>query len=60
MRGSWAITKVPALLPRFRPYDKVADVTTAGADDVTPDAEGDVVLAAQPGQRMQNPRIGGT
>jgi hypothetical protein len=34
-------------------------VNTAGADDVTPDAEGDVVLAAQPGQRMQNPRIGG-
>jgi hypothetical protein len=31
-------------------------MNAAGADDVTPDAEG-VVLAAQPGQRMQNPRI---
>ena len=43
---------------RFRPYDQVTDVNTAGADDVTPDAEGDVVLAAQPGQGMQDPRIG--
>ena len=43
---------------RFRPYDKVTDVNTAGADDVTPDAEGYVVLAAQPGQGMQDPRIG--
>jgi hypothetical protein len=44
---------------KFRPYDEVTDVNVAGADDVTPDAEGDVVLAAQPGQRMQNPRISG-
>ena len=50
--------KVPALLrERFRPYYEVTDVNTAGADDVTPDTEGDVVLAADPGQRMQNPRI---
>jgi hypothetical protein len=41
------------------PSYKVTDVNTAGADDVTPDTEGDVVLAAQPGQRMQNPRISG-
>jgi hypothetical protein len=33
-------------------------VNAAGADDLAPDAEGDVVFAAQPGQRMQNPRIG--
>jgi hypothetical protein len=45
------------LCRRVRPYYKVTEVTAAGADDVTPDAEGDVVLAAQPGQRMQNPRI---
>jgi hypothetical protein len=45
---------------RFRPYYKVTDMNTAGAADVTPDAKGDVVLAAQPGQRVQNPRIGGS
>jgi hypothetical protein len=33
-------------------------VNTAGLDDVRPDAEGDVVLAAQPDQRVQDPRIG--
>ena len=27
-------------------------------NDVRPDTEGDVVVAAQPGQRMQNSRIG--
>jgi hypothetical protein len=50
---------MPLFCKRFRAYDKVPDVNTAGADDVTPDAEGDVALAAQPGQRMQNPRISG-
>jgi hypothetical protein len=34
-------------------------MNAARADDVTPDAEGDVVLAAQTGQRMQDPRISG-
>jgi hypothetical protein len=29
-------------------------VDAAGADDVRPDAEGDVVLAAQPDQRVQS------
>jgi len=43
----------------FRPYYKITDMNTARADDVTPDPEGDVVLAAQPGQRVQNPRISG-
>jgi len=42
----------------FRPSDKVTDVNTARTDDAAPDAEGDVVLAAQPGQGMQDPRIG--
>ena len=42
----------------LRPCYKITDVNAARADDLAPDAEGDVVFAAQPGQRMQNPRIG--
>ena len=56
-RPVWSVRE--KICARLRPYDKITDVNAAGADDVTPDAEGDVVLAAQPGQRVQNPRIGG-
>jgi hypothetical protein len=31
----------------------------AGLDDVAPDAEGDVVLAAELGQRVQDTRVSG-
>jgi hypothetical protein len=63
MRGApgtfvWSVRE--KICARFRPCDKITDANTAGADDVTPDAEGDVVLAAQPGQCVQNPRISGT
>jgi hypothetical protein len=44
---------------RGGPYYKITDVNAPGANDVTPGTEGDVVLATQPGQRMQNPRISG-
>jgi len=40
------------------PIYKITKVNAAGADYVAPDAEGDVVFAAEPGQRMQNLRIG--
>src|SRR5689334_677543 len=37
----------------------VTDADAAGPDNAAPDAEGDVVLSAKPGQRVQNPRVGG-
>ena len=37
-----------------RRFYRVIDTDMAGLDDFAPDAEGDVVLAAEPGQRVQD------
>ena len=40
-----------------RRYYQVTHPDMAGPDDFAPNAEGDVVLAAEPGQRVQHTRV---
>jgi hypothetical protein len=40
-------------------YYRVIDVDVAGLDNFAPDAKGDVFLAAEPGQRVQDSCVSG-